>query len=33
MGSHGRGDRVDHVLLIGHTEGEDWYYWVKGGPQ
>jgi hypothetical protein len=33
MRAHQRGDRVDHVLLIGHTEQTDWFYWAKGGPR
>lgn len=32
MGGHGRGDRIDHVLVFGETEGEFWYVWAKGGP-
>jgi hypothetical protein len=32
LGAHGRDERVDHVLVIGHTHGADWHYWAKGGP-
>ncbi len=32
LGSHQRGRRIDHVLVIGETEGRTWHFWGKGGP-
>lgn len=29
MGGHGRGDRLDHVLVIGVTEGDFWHFWQR----
>ena len=32
VGGHGRGDRLDRIVVIGETEGRFWHFWVKGGP-